>query len=369
MFKRYLISVCTIFVLSTVGAISANAQGRDVFTVKGVSVDSRAGDELTAKSQGIARAQKDALRTLLEWLTLRSDHDRLPNPDISAVTALVRDFSVDREKFGGGHYIASLTVRFKPDGVRDLLRDANIPFAETASRPVLVLTVFQTAGSTNLWEGNNPWSAAWSRLGRLDGLLPLVFPVGDLSDVATISAEEAVSGDRAALAEVAKRYGAAETMVTVASLVIDQINGMLRVEVATSRYGGNSSDQTSFRRFEAPGDSSRDALLDKAARAIALEAEENWKRENLLERSVEQRIQVQVPIGGLSDWLSVRKRLGGIAALKDFAIRQLSVDRAVLDIVYLGSTDQLRLAMAQANLTLDYSPDTAEWTLLSRATR
>lgn len=369
MFKRYLVNICAILFLLSVGAMSAGAQGGDVFTATGVSVDSRAGDELTAKSQGIATAQKAALRVLLQRLTLRTDHDRLPAPDVAATTALVRDYSVDREKFGGGRYIASLTVRFKPDGIRKLLRDAEIPFAETASRPVLVLTVFQTAGSTNLWEDNNPWWAAWTRLGRLDGLLPMVFPVGDLSDVATVSAEEAVSGDRKALAGAAERYGAAETMVTVASLFVDQFNGTLRVEVATSRYGGNSSDQTVFRRFEATGDSSRDKLLDEAARAIAHEAEENWKRENLLERSVEQRIFVRVPIGGLADWLAVRERLDGITALKEVSVRQLSVDRAMLEIVYLGNADQLRLAMAQADLSLDYSPDTAEWTLISRTGR
>lgn len=341
----------------------AAAQGRDVFSVSGVPVDARADNEFAAKSAGIAQAEKDALRLLMERLTLKRDHDRLPERDRPAITALIRDFSVDREKFGGGRYLASLTMRFKDDGVRKLLRGADIPFAETAGRPVLVLPVFQTAGATALWEDTNPWFAAWSRIGRRDGLQPLLLPVGDLSDVAIVSAEDAVLGDTQKLAEIAGRYGAAETMVVVASLVVDQAFGLLRVEVASTRFGGSGSDQTQFSRFEARGDASRDALLGEAAAAIAGATEDAWKQQNILDASVEQRITVRVPFDGLGQWLSIRQRLDGIAAVKELAVLQVSVDRAEVELSYLGSADQLKLAMAQSDLNLEYAADQAVWTL------
>ena len=367
--RKLLSCLLVTFIVLIASTVAAVAQGRDIFSVSGVAVDARAANELAAKSEGIARAQQDALRVLFERLALRRDHDRLPELERSAVIALLRDYSVDSEKFGGGRYLASLTVRFKGDGVRKVLRDAKIPFAETASRPVLVLPVFQTAGSTVLWEDTNPWFAVWSRLGRMDGLLPLLLPVGDLSDVSIISAEEAVLGDKKTLSEIAARYGSGETMVVVASLVVDQAFGILRVEVATSRFGGNSNDQTEFRRFEAKADSARDALLTEAARSIVRDAVDAWKQKNILEESVEQRIVVRVPIGSLGDWLSIRKRLGGIAALKEIAVLQLSIDRADVEIAYLGSADQLRLAMAQSELDLEYSADKAVWTLRSGAGR
>ncbi len=345
------------------------AQARDIFSVAGVVVDARAADELAAKSSGIARGQHDALRILFERLTLKDDHDRLPSPDDRALTGLLRDFSVDREKFGGGRYLASLTVRFRAKEVRRVLDDAGIPFAETASRPVLVLPVFQTAGATVLWDDTNPWFGAWSRLRKIDGLLPLLLPVGDLSDISSISAEDAVLGEKRQLLEIARRYGAGEVMVIVASLAIDQSNGMLRVEIAKSRFGGNSSDQTVFRRFEAKADSDRDALLDDTAKLLSQEAVEAWKRDNLLERSVQQRIVVRVPIRNLSEWLSVRKRLGSISALRQIDVVQLAIDKAEIGISYLGNADQLRLAMAQSNLSLEYSAETAIWTLRSETGR
>jgi len=344
-------------------AVPAHTQGRETFSVASVAVDARAADEFAAKSNGIAQAQKDALRILFERLTLADDHDRLPDMDSREVIGLLRDFSVDREKFGGGRYVASLTVRFKADGVRKALRDADIPFAETASQPVLVLPVFQTAGSTILWDDANPWFAAWSRIGRVDGLLPLLFPVRDLSDVSVISAEEAVLGERGKLLEISDRYSAGEVMVVVAALSVDQADGILRLEVATTRYGGNSDDRTVFRRFQAETGETRDGLLLNAAKILTSEAVEGWKGNNLLQRNVEQRIAIRVPLRGLSDWLEIRAQLDTLAALKTVELRRLSVDQAEIEIVYVGNADQLRLAMAQRDLDLNYAAETASWTL------
>ena len=345
------------------------AQVRDIFSVSGVAVDSRADNEFAAKSAAIAKGETDAFRVLLERLTLQRDHDRLPNLDRKSVSALLRDFSVDAEKFGGGRYIATLTVRFKAEAVRKLLVDADIPFAETTSRPVLVLPVFQTAGVTALWEDTNPWFAAWSRVGRRDGLQPLLLPVGDLSDVAEISAEEVVLGDRVKLAQIAERYGAAETMVVVASLIVDQTFGLLRVEVATSQFGGNGNGETVFRRFEAQVSGSRDLLLDQAATAISGEAGDEWKQKNIFKRSVERRIVVSIPIGNLGEWLSIRKRLDAIAAVEAISLLQLSVDRVELELAYLGSADQLQLAMVQSDLDFKYVEDKAVWILHSGSGR
>lgn len=350
-------------------ALPAHAQGRQTFSVASVAVDARAADEFAAKSNGIAQAQQEALRILFKRMTLAEDHDRLPELESQKVTGLLRDYSVDREKFGGGRYVASLTVRFKADGVRKALRDADIPFAETASRPVLVLPVFQTAGSTILWDDANPWFAAWSRIGRVDGLLPLLFPVRDLSDVSVISAEEAVLGERGKLSEIADRYAAGEAMVVVAALSVDQADGILRLEVATTRYGGNSDDRTVFRRFQAEAGQTRDALLINAAKTLTHETVEGWKRDNLLERSVEQRIAISVPLRGLRDWLNVRAEFDTLAALRAIELRRLSIDRAEIEIVYLGNVDQLRLALAQRKLDLSYAAETASWTLRSEKGR
>ena len=72
---------------------------------------------------------------MLKRLTLRIDHDRLPVLDAKQISAYVQDFGVTNEKNSRIRYLADLTYRFKPNDVRLLLRDSEVQFAETISKP------------------------------------------------------------------------------------------------------------------------------------------------------------------------------------------------------------------------------------------
>ncbi len=242
-----------------------------------------------------------------------------PSPNWCAITP------IEGEKFGGGRYIASLTARFKPDGVRSLLRRAEILFAETASQPILVLPVFQTAGASSLWDDPNPWYTAWAGLPRSDGLLPLVIPVGDLSDVAVIGAEQAVQGQAERLIEIGSKYDARNVMVVTATLRISPGNGALALETLSSVNHDGEARQTTIRRFDSVPGQSRDDLLAGAAAALSVEANESWKRDNLLDEGSASNMAVRVPLSGLDNWLDIRGKLRGIA-VHERSGRRSSID-------------------------------------------
>ncbi|MEX2617595.1 MAG: DUF2066 domain-containing protein [Alphaproteobacteria bacterium] len=343
--------------------VSVGARAADAFTVTGVPVDAQAEDELKAKAIGIARGQQAALRQLLMRMTLRADHDRLPAVDAQAVTQMVRDYSIESEKFGGGRYIATLTTRFKPDAVRALLRQANIPYAETASQPVLVLPVFQSAGVSSLWDDPNPWFAAWTRQRLGNVLLPLVVPVGDLQDIAVIGAEQALQGQADRLVEIGARYDTRNVMVVAANLQISPGDGAMRLETVSTLFYEGVQQQTGVRRFDAVAEEPRDTFLDRAARALADEANESWKRDNLLEHGVENSMALYIPLDSLETWLDIRGRLRGIAGMKQVRVVRLSVAFAEVTLSYVGNPAQLRLALAQQDLDLRYNAQDARWTL------
>jgi len=351
-------------VLAVAGvAVPAPSAESEVFSVRGVVVDARAADELSAKSAGIAGAQRDALRVLLERIILREDYDRLPEVAANALPQLVRNYSVDDEKFGGGRYLARLTVRFKPGGIRALLGAAEIPFAVTVSRPVLVLPVFRSAGATSLWDEPNPWFAAWSELALQDDLLPLIVPAGNLSDVAVIGAEQAVRGNRDRLAKIAAKYNVRGVLVIAATLRVNPGDGALLLAVASAAYGYERDQPVGIRNFKAAAGDSRDAMFRDAARSIADEAVESWKRANLLDQASELRMRVAVPLRGLDEWLKFRRRIGAVASIKRVDLARLSIDAAEVEILYIGNSGQLALAMAQSGLALKFVPGSALWIL------
>ncbi len=344
-------------------AFPAMSAENDVYTVRDVVVDAQAADELSAKSAGIAGAQHSALRILLERITLRDDFDRLPEVATEALSQLVRNYAIDAEKFGGGRYLARLTVRFKPNGVRALLGDAGIPFAATVSRPVLVLPVFQNAGAISLWDEPNPWFAAWSRLSLRDSLLPLTLPVGDLSDVVVIGAEQAVRGVKARLAKIAAKYDTRGVLVMAATLRADPGGGALLLTVTSASFGGDRKEWTRVRKFRIAAGDSLDTMFRDAARAVADEALESWKQANLLDQESGRRMRVSIPLRSLKGWLNIRSRMRKIAGVKRIDMSQLSIDWAEVEVFYFGQPDQLRLAMAQSGLALKYLPESAIWIL------
>jgi hypothetical protein len=356
------IVLSTMMIIATT-AVSAQSVGETLFTAAGVSVDATAADDLTAKKIGILGAQRRALKRILERLTLRDDYDRLPELGDDELAQVIRDFSVEGEKFGGGRYLATLTIRFKPRELRRLLQNEGISFAETVSRPAVVLPIYAVGGATLLWEDPNPWFAAWARRPSGDGLISTIVPLGDLSDVLEINAEQALRGDSTRLASIASKYGAFGAHVAMAALSISPRDGGSTLNVSLDRHGGGQSEQTKILIFTGAPGLPIDALLDDAAARLVVEIEETWKRENLLRFELEQWISVRVPLTGLPTWLAVRKRLDDVAELRKIVLTRLSINAADFDLLFVGEPEQLRVAMAQSELFLTYSAVDGAWTL------
>ncbi|MBC8239360.1 MAG: DUF2066 domain-containing protein, partial [Alphaproteobacteria bacterium] len=115
----------------------------DVFEVTDVPVDATAESAVAARGQALAAGQLEAFTRLLRRLTLRENHAILPIPDTNTVSTYIRDFSVSDERTSSVRYLANLHVRFKSADIRALLGEFGLPFAETISKPTVVLPVLE----------------------------------------------------------------------------------------------------------------------------------------------------------------------------------------------------------------------------------
>ena len=130
----------SIFFADTRNSWAAQAE---IFDVHGIKVDVTAVSTAAARDQALAIGERVAFRELLERLTIRVDHPRLPNFSANEISAFIRDFEVAKEKASTVRYLATLNYSFKADDVRSLLIDQQIAFAETTSKPVLILPVYK----------------------------------------------------------------------------------------------------------------------------------------------------------------------------------------------------------------------------------
>jgi hypothetical protein len=339
---------------------AAGAERRDVFEIADVAVDVTAETAAKAREQALVDGERLAFVRLLKRLALMRDHDRLPQASREEIASYVKDLEVEQEKTSTVRYIAKLTFRFKPREIRNFLTFHSIPFAETRSKPALVLPVSQTTGALLLWDDPNPWRDAWKARPPGDGLMPTVLPRGDLADIAAIGAEQAVAGDLPRLKAIGERYMVGDVIVAVATTRLPPGASAPALEVSVGRYG-SGDPQRSQMRFQPEAGEGLDSLLRRAAVEATRRLEDAWKEANLLKFGDAAVVAVKAPVSGLSEWLAVQKRLAGVAVINRWDLVLLSREEARVNIHYIGDTEQLVTALEQADLRLEREGD--EWLL------
>ncbi|MCW9035754.1 MAG: DUF2066 domain-containing protein [Alphaproteobacteria bacterium] len=341
-----------LFSLLLMTGLTNFARAGDVFAVEGVPVDVTAESAAKARGQALLAGEQQAFDMLLKRLTMDFDHERLPKLDANYISAMVRDFEVAEEKTSNVRYIATLNYRFKDEEVRQLLKDYDLPFAETASKPVLVVPVFIEAGASLLWDEPNYWRQAWDSITASTGLVPMVLPLGDLADIATLGVDQALEGDIDRLTALAKRYGASDALVAQVTYGINAVTGAAEAEVFVTRYAETSQEQSIILNLVAEHGEERDALLQRAAQQVMIQVENHWKRDNLLQFGNPGILSVTIPVGGLKDWVDVKKRLSSVAVITKVDLVLMSRNEIQVNLNYIGELEQLTLALTQVDLGL-----------------
>lgn len=334
----------------------------DLYTVAEVAVDVTADSAAEAREQALAEGHRRAFERLVTRLVPTGLQNRIPSPGYDRVANLVRDFEVDDERTSDVRYLASLTFRFQPEAVRDFLRARQVPFAETRSKPVVVLALYGPSRGAVLWNDPNPWRDAWERWEAEPGLVPFVVPLGDLGDIQAVSAGEAVDRRVEPLQAIAARHDAGDVLVTRADVAGDPQAGEARMQLVSRRTGAEGAEQTWVRNLRQRPEEDAEAFFLRGVETVAQAVEDAWKQTNLLRFDTEQSLRVSVPIAGLRQWVDLRRRLADLPVIRSSAVRSLSRQRAEVDLTFFGATQQLRRALAQNDLGLRESED-GRWLL------
>lgn len=370
-------ALACVFVLAAALACGA-ARANSVFTVADVPIDAEAASAAEARELAIADGQRAALEVLLRRLTVAGT--ALPAPEADATVGMIVGFAIEDELVAPTRYRAALTVDFDPARVRALLRGGGVPYAETVSKPVLIVAVQRDAGGVLLWEDENRWRQAWEERALHAGLVPFLLPLGDVIDLGMIDGERALAGDAKALAALAALYGTSEVVVAVAGIggaaavakpaapAAGSANGEASAagRALTLRIGrsGNGGTQAIERTLIGREGESERALFRRAIERIVSLIEDDWKAANLIRYDEEHALQAAVPIASLGEWVSVQQRLGDLAMVAAFRIDSLSRSAGRLTLRYHGTAEQLRLALDQADLVL--APGEDGWLLHPR---
>ncbi len=433
--------------LASAGA--AYAAGEDVFVVPRVTVQGQADNATAAKLTAQRRGRRRALDILLKRLTIEDDWPYLPRVeamldetpeapvdgaanasgvspqgpddaasdefdpyayrdrpvltlDDSALEALEAGFEVYNEKSSARTYRAFITYRFKPAAVRRLLREAQIPYSEAQTRTALVLPVLQTANGSYLWEENNPWMAAWKVRPYDNELTPMSAPLGDLEDVSTISAAQALALNTEALQALADRYAVSQVIVAHAylrqvegehQLRVRLINGFREsgdiavdeisaIDTPANNYEGLSAVQqgpgTNAFTTAKVGDVLAESwfkrpagnfptLAEEAIEVVIAKHAKPWKERTLIDHTEAALLEASAYFRSLTEWAKIRSALISTPLVGSVQVRSLSRQGAEMLIRAYGDPDKLVIAMESQGLAL-WTENGERWLVATPAT-
>lgn len=333
------------------------------FTVSGISVDVTAASPAEARRRAFAKAEAEAVRQLLERLTVPAARTLLPVAiDDAIVQGLVRDVAIEEEKNATAHYVARLSVRFRPIAVHAYLKTLGASYVEPLARPVLIIPLFQESirAAPHLWEKKDPWWAAWQRVDA-NRLVPIVVPSGDPGERDTLSPTQIIA-EPATLETMVRRWGAERALV-VHTIVLDAgENGPPpAVEVRTLQPGDLLLPPLIDRITGNPGDTLT-TVLDRATQTVVERLETEWRQQEdtirtTIRQGKEKTLTLMLSVTSLAEWLEIRQKLQHVPLIIHTDLQALTRTLIQLHLRYAGEDTQLAAAMAQHGLKLDgYGP-------------
>lgn len=335
------------------------AEIHNPFLVRNLVQDIHDSNLVQARNQALLLGQREAYQILMQRVTAQNDWPRIPKMDDAEIQDLVLDVGIDQEKQGPGRLIATLSVRFKSDGVRKLLRGAGIAYAEWRGRPLMVLPVWQTEAGAVYAEGANPWRDLWAT-GTPEGLVALSVPSPAAIGGLTGQALAAETPDQ--LSELVSRLNTSDVLV-VAAAPGKGDNGQLKLDLTITGQGALASRLSGQRGYGGDVGETQEQLLLRAANELARNLDDEWKAGNLLQYDKQGTLTAMAPLGGFEDWLTLRERLGRATAVRSFDLAALSKTEAALVLHYVGEQSQLESMLMQNGLVLTWEDE--HWALRS----
>jgi hypothetical protein len=321
---RLVLAAILMFLVNTGAAF---ADTRDVYTIRGISVDESAPSVIEAREKAMASARLKAARLLIDKITLSSDRAAIGGVPVDSALAskFAAAVDVEEETAGAGRYRGKLAVVLNPQTVRAHLDSLKVPYLDAQAPLAMMVPVASSQQSA--------WTAAFGERNR-GALVPSVTATlggySSASSWADLSAEATpLNARRGIVAELQGRDGA------------------WRVVVSTVTATGN----------EAIGATPPAASLAAAAGAVSTLLDESWKQSSIVRDGSRTDVSASVRFTSLAEWNTLRGALARSPLVSDFRTRAVAREGAIVTFSYAGDESRLRNDLVQRGVTLAREAD------------
>ena len=332
-------------------AFAAGPVETSPFAVQGVVMDVTDVSAKAAKDKALVDVQQVALAKLGQNLGGDEVSLALAKLPPKEILPLLKSLSIEQETISPGHYVGIFTVRFLPGRVKPLLSNYGVKLPDEQGPAMMIVPVWvDDKGQTQLW-GDNPWRKAWQALNAGQAQIPIVLPLGDAEDQATINAQDIATNNVLQLEALRRRYDVKTMLLATAQASPD--GGIHAHVVGNSALGKITIDKVYTADNKQVGESAtlaasrfQQLITDKfhsdqaklaAAKAAA---------------AGPQQLAVSVPFGGPSEWNGLRARIIATPGVVALDVTSLDAGGAAAKLVYTGAVEDLGNSFRAAGLKL-----------------
>jgi hypothetical protein len=310
------------------------ARAENSFEVANIHVDGSGKSVAEARMAAIAAGRPIAWATLFRRITRHEDWTRQPQLDDAQLQKLVIGYFPANERRSTTRYVADVTYTFNPDGVARVLQAAGVPYASAAVKRILVIPMAPG------FAPRSPWTMAFASPRFASAAVPFALPAGD-SELSGLTFENA-SWDQVAAA-------AARLKATEAVLVLAQPGGnKMLLSLKRLAAGAAPTRITADVPMLQGAQATYPGAADAAVRAI----DDLIKNGKVVDYSQKGRLTAEARFASLNQFANLENAIAAVPNVANVSVAAMDIGQARLSISYIGSSEQLRTALAAAGVVL-----------------
>ena len=303
--------------------------------VKNIYIELDLKENVDHRAIAIETSYKIALSRYLKWITLKETQGIIDLVDLLEARDYVSGYSIENEKYKKEKYSALITVTFEKDKLEKFLENKNIEFFSKKGPKTLIIPILNFEQRLILWDDPNPWFDVWLRRPLDSNLNLFTLPTGEVDDLITLSAEDAINLKYFKIKKLANKYEAEQAYI----LLVNVESQNEKINLSVEAYDGFSQEAIFSSDIENIKINNFDYNLNVFADTFADYIDDLWVKENLDNINSETKVLVKISYKRYSEWIKIKKFLINNEKVLKYNILIISNNNAKVELNILSIDD------------------------------
>ena len=269
------------------------------FYITKINVDLTKESINEARSQAEYEAKLIGFNRLIKRLIIENKNLNFNEIEISS---LVDFLKINKEANSDKRYLANFDICFNRNLVINFFRKNKLQYSETYREPIAILPVYKGPRGFVLWDEKDKWYLEWQdALNSVDGLVKLKLAKGNFSLNRILTGNILLKSNNDLIKKLINNENTNSLIIVVAEPKMTK-NGKTYLSTYANYYNKGGKFQSSLYRNKTSLQTAssfynvNQSLLENEVLNIISSIETNWKKNNLIDTSVNNEVDLIIPI-------------------------------------------------------------------------